>query len=73
MITSIPAFGSSRPQLVIGVMTPHKEYDCMSVSASPKNKRVDTSPLRYADPVAVTHPDFIGSAAEPGCPAASWS
>ena len=73
MITSAATFGSSRPQFAIVVMRPVKEYDCMSVSAPLKDKRVDTLPLRYAESVAVTCPDFIGSAAEPGCPAVSWS
>ena len=38
----------------------------MSVWAPLKDKRVDTSPLRYAEPVALTCPGFLGSAAEPG-------
>jgi hypothetical protein len=36
-----------------------------------EDKRVDTTPLRYAEPVALTCGDFIGSAAESGCPTAS--
>jgi hypothetical protein len=32
-----------------------------------EDKRVDTPLLRSAEPVAVTCPDFTGSAAEPGC------
>ena len=82
MITSIPTFGSSRPELAILITAPVEflaeprlpfSATFNQAIAVQEAKRFDTKPLRYAEPVALTCPDFIGWAAEPGCPRASWS